>query len=295
VIPGLVYAHRFFGDSLPPGLKGKLRNQSQTQDTLFELLCLGAFHPHHVLKYEPKLADGKVPDLVLSLATGQAVYIECKSQRPLDSKHQRLFIKVTARLHKILDLDRSGFVNKAWVEGLRSEIHLLHAPSEFDIRELEQRLDEYAPRLGMPAIAFGNSITLSLASRDEPFDKTQPPPSAVIRLGTEPGMIHHTNAHTAIYPWPGLDAIRRRSQRRLLTDARRQLRSIPLSAYGLVCMQVLSSNRFVPDIHSLLRQKEFERIPMVWVNPTGGGQIICRNDALFLRDQVFGAMFDKFR
>ena len=39
LIPGLVYAHRFFGDSLPKGLKEKLRNQSQTHDTLLELWC----------------------------------------------------------------------------------------------------------------------------------------------------------------------------------------------------------------------------------------------------------------
>jgi len=62
VIPGLVYAHRFFGDSLPKGLKEKLKNQPQTHDTLFELMCLGAFQPHHVLQYEPRLADGKTPE-----------------------------------------------------------------------------------------------------------------------------------------------------------------------------------------------------------------------------------------
>src|SRR5438270_11512018 len=47
LIPGLLHAHRFFGDSLPRGLKEKLRNQPQTHDTLLELWCLGAFQPHH--------------------------------------------------------------------------------------------------------------------------------------------------------------------------------------------------------------------------------------------------------
>jgi hypothetical protein len=42
LIPALVYAHRFFADSFPKGLKEKLRNQPQTHDTLLELWCLGS-------------------------------------------------------------------------------------------------------------------------------------------------------------------------------------------------------------------------------------------------------------
>jgi hypothetical protein len=105
-----------------------------------------------------------------------------------------------------------------------------------------------------------------------------------------PITMHHRNAHVAVYPWPGLDIIRRRSQRRLLSSARRKLQSIPPSAYGLICVQTFSSKRFAPDIHRLLRQKEFERIPIVWLSPVGIGQVICRDDALLLRDQIFGAM-----
>src|SRR5258708_10575845 len=47
LIPGLLSAHRFFGDALPTALKKKLVNQTQTHDTLFELTCLGAFQPFH--------------------------------------------------------------------------------------------------------------------------------------------------------------------------------------------------------------------------------------------------------
>jgi hypothetical protein len=290
LIPGLVYAHRFFGDSLPKGLKEKLRNQPQTHDTLLELICLGAFQPHHNIQYEPELTDGKVPDLMLSLPGGPDVYVESKCQSLMDSKHQRLFLKATARIHQILSRKSSAFVEKAWGEGLRSEVRLSQSPSEVDLRKLEQTLDGHQPTAGMSPIAFGKSITLSVVFRDELFDERQPPPSAVILVGTEASIMHYSNAHAAVYPWPGLDKIRRKSQRRLLADARRKLRSIPASAYGLICIQTSGSKKFVPDIHALLRQKEFERIPIVWLNPVGVGQIVWRDDALPLRDQVFRAL-----
>ena len=290
LIPALVYAHRFFGDSLPEGLNEKLRNQPQTHDTLLELWCLGAFEPHHKVQYEPRLADGKVPDLMLSLPGGQAVYVECKSQNFMDSKHQRLFHKATGRIYQILSRQSSAFIEKAWAKGLRSEVRLSQSPSHADLKELEQTLDEHEPRAGIPPIAFGRSITLSLVLRDQPFDERQPPPSAVILVGTGPSIMHHRNAHAAVYPWPRLDNIRRKSQRRLLGDARRKLRSIPATAYGLICIQTVSSKGFTPDIHLLLRQKEFERIPIVWLNPVGVGRVIWRDDALLLRDQVFGAI-----
>jgi hypothetical protein len=293
LIPGLLYAHRFFGDSLPRGLKEKLRNQPQTHDTLLELTCSGAFQPHHKVQYEPTLADGKVPDLMLSLSAGQAVYVECKSQGLMVSEHERLFHKATGRIYQILDLKSSGFVKKAWAEGLRSEVRLSQTPADVDLRELEQTLDDHAPSAGMPAIAVGRSITLSLVFREEPFDESQPRPSSVFLVGTTPSIMHHANAHAVVYPWPGLDIIRRRSQRRLLASARRKLRSIPGTAYGLICMQTFSSKRFVPDIHRLLRQKEFERTPIVWLNPIGLGRVIWRDDALLLRDQVFGAIVMK--
>jgi hypothetical protein len=288
LIPGLVYAHRFFGDSLPKGLREKLRNQPQTHDTLLELTCLGAFQTHHKVQYEPTLADGKVPDLMLSLPAGEAVYVECKSQRPMDSKDQRRFHKATGRIYQILDLKKSAFVKKAWAEGLRSELRLSQSPSHADLKELEQTLDGHTPTAGMPSIAFGRSITLTLVFRDEPFEKDQPLISFLELVGTTPSTMHYRNAHAVVYPWPALDNIRRKSQRRLLTDARRKLRSIPATAYGLICVQTVSSKRFMPDIHRLLRQKEFERIPIVWLNPIGIGRIIWRDDALLLRNQVFG-------
>jgi hypothetical protein len=290
LIPGLVCAHRFFGDSLPEGLKQKLRNPAQTHNTLLELMVLGAFQPPHKVQYEPTLADGKVPDLMLSLSAGPTVYIECKSQSLISSEHDRLFHKATDRIHRILDLQSSAFVKDAWAEGLRSEVRLSATPSDADLREFEQTLNKHTPSAGLPPFAFGRTITLSVVPRDQAFDESQPPPSKVTRVGRTSNALDHKNAHVAVHPWPGLDIIRRRSQRRLLGVARLKLRSIPATAYGLICIQTVGSQRFAPDIHRLVEQKEFERIPIVWLNPISNGRVICRDDALPLRDQVFGAL-----
>jgi hypothetical protein len=287
LVPALVYAHRFFGEILPQGLKQKLSNATQTHDTLFELMCLGAFQPHHKIRYEPKLEDGKVPDLMLCLPE-QAVYVECKCQNITDSEHQRRFARATAKIHQFLDVDQSEFVKQAWAEDLRIEVRLSRAPSEADLRELKQVLDKHTPTAGTAPIAFGHAGVLSLVARNVGFDDTLPPPACVIRVETTGTDVHYRNVHSAVYPWPGLAASCRQSQRRLLTDARRTLRSMPASAYGLVCIQTISSKRFEPDIHKLLLQKEYERIPIVWLNPIGAGKIICRNDAIMLREQICG-------
>ena len=290
LIPGLVCAHRFFGDSLPEGLKQKLRNPAQTHNTLLELMVLGAFQSPHKVQYEPTFADGKVPDLMLSLSAGPTVYIECKSQSLISSEHDRLFHKAKDRIHRILDLQSSVFVEEAWAEGLRSEVRLSGTPSDVDLKEFEKTLNKHTPSAGLPSIAFGRTITLSVVPRDQALHESQPPPSMGTRVATTPSILHHKNAHSAVYPWPGLDIIRRRSQRRLLGSARRKLRAIPATAYGLICIQTVSSKRFAPDIHRLVEQKEFERIPIVWLNPISNGRVICRDDALPLRDQVFGAL-----
>ena len=179
LIPGLVWAHRFFGDSLPEGLKQKLRNPAQTHNTLLELMVLGAFQPHHKVQYEPKLADGKVPDLMLSLSTGLRVYIECKSQRLMGSKHDRLCHKTTDRIRRILDLQSSAFVRNAWAEGLRSEVRLSQTPSDADLREFEQTLNTHTPSAGLPPITFGRTVTLSVVPRDQALDERQPIHSAL--------------------------------------------------------------------------------------------------------------------
>lgn len=290
LIPALLCAHRFFGDSLPTGLNQKLKNPPQTHDTLFELICLGAFHPHHEIHYEPTLANGGTADLMLSLRDQQQVFVECKCQRIKGSEHDRLFTKAATRIHEILGLERSKVVENAWAGGLRTEVHLVRTPSKKDLDHFAASVESQSLVAVGPSVSFGEAITVLMVSRDEPFDPSQPPPSAVMQVATTPTAVHHRNVHTAVYPWPGLDIIRRRSQRRLLTSARRRLRHIPPDAHGLICIQAFSSSRFAPDIHALLPQKEFERVPIVWMNPNSTGQLICRGDALLLRDRIFSGM-----
>ena len=184
-------------------------------------------------------------------------------------------------------------MKKAWQEGLRSEIRLSQSPSAGDLKELEETLDERAPRAGSQPFAFGASIHLTLVPREQPFENDQPLLSALQLVPTSPTTMHHRNARALVYPWPEVDKICRKSQRRLLADARRKLRSTPATAYGVICIQAISSKRFAPDIHRLVRQKEFERVPIVWLNPIGAGRVIWRNDALRLRNDVFGLVSDE--
>lgn len=287
LIPGLVYAYRHFGQHLPEGLIRKLRNDSQTHDTLLELTCLGALESTHAMEYEPSLPGGTMPDLLVRLRSGRVVYIECKCQRLVGSTHHRLFTKATERIQRTLGFERSAFVKTAWTKGLRIEVTLSQNPSAHDIRALETTIDHLEASPGRAIATFG-SISLDLIPKDELYDESKPAPSGVIRVGTTPTRIHHSNVHLAIYPWSGLDIIRRRSQRRLLAEARRKLRSIPDRAWGLICIQTFSSSKFAPDIHRLVSQPAFSRIPIVWLNPIGRGQVIARNDALSLRDELFG-------
>jgi len=292
LIQPILYAHRFFGDVLPTDLVQKLTNQTQTHDTLFELICLGRFQQYHNITYEPKLVDGKVPDLMLTLTQEQQVYVECKSQSVNVSKHTRLFQDASRQIHDVLSTKQSAFVENAWANGLRIEVRLSRSPASADIRALQETLDKHTPSSNVPSLALGNSISLSLIARDQPFDQTLSSPSAVMTVGTTPIEVHHKNASVAVYPWRRLDSIRRQSQRRLLKSARRKLASIPRVAYGLICIQTFSSKQFAPDVHNLLKQSEYERIPIVWLNPMGKGRLIFRDDALFLRDAIFGGIME---
>jgi hypothetical protein len=228
---------------------------------------------------------------------GETAEWSCRLHRmqapaPYRSDHQRLFTKATERINRILDFERSAFVKAAWTKGLRIEVNLSRNPSEHDIRALEMTIDHLEASQGRTIATFG-SISLDLIPKDEPYDESKPAPSGVIRVGVTPTRIHHSNVHSAIYPWSGLDITRRRSQRRLLAAARRKLRNIPDDAWGLICIQTFSSSKFAPDIHRLVSQPAFSRIPIVWLNPIGRGRVIARNDALSLRDELFGDLLRK--
>lgn len=295
LIPAFLYAHRYFGDSLPIELRQKLRNQPQTHDTLFELICMGYLQQDHEVRYEPRLGDGKVPDLMLTLNCEQEVYVECKAQSVDLSKHMQLFSDAASEIHSALDTKRSKFVERSWDQGLRVEVRLSQSPSSADIRELQQTVDTHEPSPSFSQAQFGKAITVSLATTDEPFDQALSSPSAVMLVGTTPTQLHHRNARVAVYPWRRLDSIQRKSQRRLLKSARLQLKSIPSDAFGMICIQTFSSNKFAPDVHELIKQDEYARVPIVWMNPIGEGRLIYRDDAYTLKDAIFRGLISRAR
>jgi hypothetical protein len=213
----------------------------------------------------------------------------------MGSNHYLLFDKICKRIQDILDVEQSTFVKKAWGDGLRSEVRLTHTPTNADINELCNTIENYVPIKNMPTLEFGKSIRLSLVPREQPFDKNLPPPSGRLLADTISTDLTHFNIHSAVYPWSGLDAIQRRSQRKLLASARHKLRGIPSGTFGLICIQTFSHKKFAPDIHRLIQQKEFKKIPMVWLNPIGPGRVISRNDALDLRYQIFAELFKQSR
>jgi hypothetical protein len=293
LIPALLYAHRQFGRRLPLALRQKLTNKTQTHDTLFELLCLGAFQPFHTVHYEPALANGKVSDLMLIFGDELTIYIECKCQSFFGSDHEQLFARVTNRAIQILDIDNCPSIKAAWDNGLRAELHFARTPSDKEMADFEALISNHQRPKSVADIECGGSIQLRFVPRDQPFHRDLPHPAGIMKVETTETRMDHSNVRVAIYPWPGLDVIRRRSQRRLLRSARRKLTAIPPAARGLICIQTFFSAQFAPDIHKLIEQSEYERIPMVWLNPNDAGRLIFRDDAFSLRDRVFGPLIAK--
>ena len=111
VLPSLIYAHRYFGESLPKDLTQKLLNPPQSADTLFELNCLGYFQKKYQVVYEPKLTSGKSPDFQIILPDALQIYVECKNQKTIYSKFNRKFDEICNKLSQ--ELSNSSFVIEA--------------------------------------------------------------------------------------------------------------------------------------------------------------------------------------
>jgi hypothetical protein len=43
---------------------------------------------------------------------------------------------------------------------------------------------------------------------------------------------------------------------------------MPAGAKGMICIQTLSARRFLPELHRLIDQDQFARIPIIWLNPS---------------------------
>ena len=80
-------------------------------------------------------------------------------------------------------------------------------------------------------------------------------------------------------------------QRKLLGKARLKLREIPAGTVGMICIQTVSASAFLSDIHDLIDQAQFSRIPIVWLNPSlrpgTNSKIVFRDEARELVDRLF--------
>jgi len=139
VVAPLAFAERYFGDTWPDSLIKKLRNRTQTVDTLFEMICLGEFSLRHKVVYEPKIESGKVPDLRIEPPESPAVYVECKSHHFTESKYCRTFKAVTALCQAFAE---ERILKASWAEGLRTEIYLTGRPSDAEIQSSRRAIAE---------------------------------------------------------------------------------------------------------------------------------------------------------
>lgn len=282
--PALTYAHQYFGSTLPQDLIDKLRNKTQILDTLFELRCLGLFQLCHKVIYEPKLCGGKVPDLKVSLNSSVDIYIECKSQHILDSEYQRIFEKFTSQCFAVVENSKAQ--KAAWEQDLRIEIHLKNTPQSDEIDLLRETVKAATVTDLVKGIIVGKNINVLAVHRNQRYLAEPSANRGHFTVGTVATEISDENADIVTYSWPGIDLHRRRSQRRLLCKARSKLRDMPLSSYGMACLQILGAKRFAPDVHAALSRPEYERVPLVWINPLNESELICRNDALAVRDAL---------
>jgi hypothetical protein len=294
VLPGLAFAHRHFGDRLPVDLQKKLTNLTQTGDTLFELMCLGFFERRHQVQYEPSLGNGKVPDLMLLLHGNTRVFIECKCQSVTESDSRSSFTRASALIREALFTKHPECIERAWEKGLRIEIDLLKCPSKNDAEQLPSALDQYS--VDSLPVQCGKSITANLVDRAKPIENSKGVYSAIQSVGVTPTPLFGPNSvRLVVFPWKGLMNEHRKSQRALLRKARRKLRDIPESAFGLICIRTMWSRQFVDeDIHTLIRQEAYAKCPIVWHNPFGPGcsRLIWRNHAADLTEQIFGPLLD---
>jgi hypothetical protein len=282
VVPPIALALRYFGDTLPASLIQKLRNRPQTQDALFELLCLGFFAEHNKVLYEPVLTDGKVPDLLVEPVGGPALYAECKSHRFLEASYWGAFTAVSSQLcdaftgHPITDTVER--------EGLRLELYLKARQSCKEMEAIKKAVARITLEQVHDEHPLSPNVSLMAVPRSQALRSGASLTSGRQMVGTKPTRITQEDNYLLAYSWPGLDSKRRKLQRALLKDARLQLRNIPPGSFGMICIQTVSAKRFLADIHELIDQDQFSRIPIIWLNPS----LVPAESKIVFRDEARG-------
>lgn len=291
VILPLALAGRHFKWSFPAGLEQKLRNHTQTIDTLFELVCLGLFSRRHSVTYEPQLESGKVPDLRVELDGGPQVYVECKSHHMMEAVYWDRFQRVSSRLcEAVYDLP---VVKDAYAEGLRTEFHSDGRPSDFDIGTVREKVIAISRSELRAGVEILPNTTIKLVPRRQPPPTDYGMYAGLTTIGADTWTaLTLENTAVVAYAWPRLLRECRSSQRKLLGEARRKLRGILQPSFGLICIQTTLTKHFFEDIHALIDGDQFRSIPIIWVNPSvypgRESRIIFRPEADALVERLFG-------
>jgi len=176
-------------------------------------------------------------------------------------------------------------------EHSRLEVYLKARPSSREIEQFKKAI----PALTMDCVRTEYSVTANIAVTAVP--QAQPLRSGGSLwngrqiVGTESTRIELRDSHVLAYSWPGLDVQRRKLQRALLRDARIQLRNIPAGSLGMICIQTVSTKRFLPDVHELIDQDHFSQVPIVWLNSSRvwgtESKIVFRDGAGHLVERLF--------
>lgn len=286
LLPALVFAHRYFGKNLPSSLLHKLLNKSQTEDTIFELKCMGIFLDKHKISYEPVLKSGKVPEFKISSIGFPDVYVECKSQNQQDSEYLRKFKAVSSELMN--RLDGSTFRKNAWKNGYRTEVFPSRYVNDEEIKELMCNMEQltFLEVIDQGKFVTKNILLICVPRKQKPGNRVGNRVSS-ITVGDKPTKRSYENTHLMVNAWESVNIQSRRSQRALLGKARKKLRDMPPHTLGIICIQTYGATRFLPDIEKLLSQREYILTPIVWLNPFHESKIVCRKEFLNLRDHLF--------
>lgn len=291
--PALSFAHQYFGEILPEDLIHKLRNKTQTLDTLFELNCLGLFQLCHAVSYEPKLKDGKVPDMMVSLPDIGDIFIECKSQGLNESEYQRVFQKFgTLCLEAVSNTQAQA---AAWERGFRTEVRVAATPHLNEIEHVRDLMSSIQVDDLIQGMSVGLNITVIAVPREDAYIDGPSTRMGQIQVGPVSTKVSSENMHAVVYSWPGIDLKRRRSQRQLLSEARRKLKAIPKNSYGAICLQTYAARQFSPDVHQALVRPEFSQIPCVWLNPLHESELISRSDGVRISEAIFKPMQEEMQ
>jgi hypothetical protein len=239
---------------------------------------------HHKIDYEPTLLGGKVPDF--RIRSKIEVFVECKAQRFMEADAHQTFQKFGSEL--LSSIEKVNVVTAAWQSNFRTEVRLSRTPNSKQIQELSNILSVATLEQLIQGITVASIFKVGAVPRSQGLLKGHFQHMAHVTVSTEPTALTHENARVLVYSWPNIEKQIARTQRRLLAEARVQLRGIPAGTYGMICVQTLPNAQFRRDVHKLVEQQQFQHIPIIWVNPKmKNSRVIFRDDAGDLMHMIF--------